>query len=339
MQIVDNAPEMALDDPKFIEAMAQIASKKVEKADTSVETKPDDNSTPTPSAKTDVKPAVKQEEAASSAEELDTDEGAENDESPEKLKARVRGLQAELSRRKGNADKVNELELQLAKIQGQLEQANKPSKGDTTLEDAIRKLDDKGLITKQTDWEDDLADARARYASAEERGDDTAMSKHGQRIAYAKHVLSSIRTETLERSVNRQKQAEVEKNEADAVRTEFDEMYKAVNTEYPDFQDKESDLWKAGDKEYRSHPEMMRRLGPVGEVVAAALAIIKNPQLVQRSEASARRDVVGKLEKSVKKALSTGGGAPSTGRTVVPSIDSADGLAEFNRLIDKIKGG
>lgn len=342
MDIVDNAPEMALDDPKFADMLSKITPKgeakapvpKTEpvKSESTTDGKSDTTEASSASAKTDPdeKPA-------------ESDEGTDNDESPDKLKARIRGLQAELTRRKGNADKVSELELQLAKVQGQLEQINKAPKGTTAeneLETAIKALDDKALISKQTDWDDELADARARYASAEERGDEQALAKQAQRITYAKKVISAIRTESKERTERKQTEDEQSKAHGAKIKTEFDEMYNTMNTEFPDFQDKESELWKAGNKEYLSNPAMMRVLGPAGEIVAAALAILKNPHLItQRSETSVRRDVVGKLEQGVKKALSVGAAAPKTGRTTVPAVDTGEGLAEFNRLVDKIKGG
>ncbi len=337
MQIVDNSPEMDLNDPKFAEMLTAIKPA----GETKVEPKAEEKAEP---EKKDVK--VDDKKPASSAEDqvLDTEED-DNDESPDKLKARIRGLQAELTRRKGNADKVSELELQLAKVQGQLEEASKkPSAKETenTIEAAVQKLDTKALIAKQTDWEDELADARARYAAAEDRGDRDAMSDHGKRITYAKTVLSAIRTETLERGERKQKEDAEAQTEATTIKAEFDSMYDALDTQFPEFKDKDSALWKAGNKEYIDHPKIMKRLGPAGEIVAAALAVLKNPELVgksKQSESSARKEVVRNLETGLKKALSTGAAAPSTGRTVVPAVDSGEGLAEFNKLVDRIKGG
>ena len=341
MNIVDNAPEMDLNDPKFSEMLASI--KPGVKAD---EAKPEAKAEekPAPAEKKDVKPADKPKEPASSAENTEDDTEDGDDDSPEKLKARVRGLQAELARRKGNADKVNELELQLAKVQGQLEEAAKRTAETKpkTIETAIRELDTKTLIAKQTDWEDELADARARYAAAEDRGDKDSMTEHGQRISYAKTVLSAIRTETLERGERKQKEDADAQSEATTIRAEFDAMYEVLDTQFPEFKDKDSALWKAGNKEYLDHPKIMQRLGPAGEIVAAALAVVKNPDLIGKKvkdESSVRKEVVRNLETGLKKALSTGAGAPSTGRTVVPSVDTGDGLAEFNKMVDRIKGG
>lgn len=332
MEIQDSSPEMDLTNPAQFEEL--VAKAKTTKADP-VEEKPKDE------PKTDVKETKEASSAPEPEEEVEPVEGDETEETPDKLKARIRGLQAELTRRKGNAEKVNELEVQLSRVQGQLEQLNRaPKSNETALEDAIKKLDDRALVSKQTDWDDELADARARYAQAEDRGDEKAMERHGSRINYAKKVLSAIRVESLERVERKQQTADAVKDEQAKVKTELDSMYSVLTESYPDFQDNTSELWKAGDAEYKAHPEIMKRLGAAGEIVAAAMAVLKNPNLVtQTTESSARREVVNKLEAGVKKALRSGASSPTTGRTVVPQVSTGEGLAKFNEMVDRIKGG
>jgi hypothetical protein len=94
-------------------------------------------------------------------------------------------------------------------------------------------------------------------------------------------------------------------------------------------------LWKAGNDAYLSHPELMKRLGAAGDIVAAALAVLKT----HKPEAAARRAVVSKLETGLKKSLQAGAASPSTGRGPALSIDTPEGLAQFNAYIDKVKGG
>lgn len=332
MEIQDSSPEMDLTNPAQFEEL--VAKAKTTKADP-VEEKPKDE------PKTDVKETKEASSAPEPEEEVEPVDGEETEETPDKLKARIRGLQAELTRRKGNAEKVNELEVQLSRVQGQLEQLNRaPKSNETALEDAIKKLDDRALVSKQTDWDDELADARARYAQAEDRGDEKAMERHGSRINYAKKVLSAIRVESLERVERKQQTADAVKDEQAKVKTELDSMYSVLTESYPDFQDNTSELWKAGDAEYKAHPEIMKRLGAAGEIVAAAMAVLKNPNLVtQTTESSARREVVNKLEAGVKKALRSGASSPTTGRTVVPQVSTGEGLAKFNEMVDRIKGG
>jgi hypothetical protein len=84
----------------------------------------------------------------------------------------------------------------------------------------------------------------------------------------------------------------------------------------------------------------MARLGPLGEVVAAAMAVIRNPALANKTASpAARRDVIGSLEKSIKKSLSTGVSSPTTTRSPSVDVGTPDSLAAFNAMIDKIKGG
>lgn len=336
MEIQDNSPEMDLTDTaKFEELVA--------KAKVTSDAKEPVADPPAKVEKPDVKPKTEDASSASETDQADDKpaDGDDTEETPDKLKARIRGLQAELTRRKGNADKVNELEVQLSRVQGQLEQLNKaPKSAEVTLEDAIKKLDDRALIGKQTDWDDELADARARYAQAEDRGDEKAMEKHGGRINYAKKVLSAIRVESLERVDRKQQTADAAKTEQATIKSELDGMYSSLTETFPDFQDNTSELWKAGNDEFKAHPEIMKRLGPAGEIVAAALAVLKNPELItQRSESEARREVVGKLEAGVKRALRPGASSPTTGRAVVPQVTTGEGLAKFNEMVDRIKGG
>lgn len=318
-EIVDNSPEMALDDPRMAEFLSAVKAPK-----------------PEPKAeKADVKPEVPASSAETKPEGKDD---ADLDESPDHLKARIRGLQAELTRRKGNSDRVEALE---AELQDLREKVNKPA-AQTSEFDWIMKLDDEALASKQTDWDDELADARAKYGRAEEAGDERAMERQGQRIITAKKTLSAFRKETLDRTKRMQAEADAAKSEAQSIHSEISAMHEVVSENFPEMLDQSSELWQAGNKIFNSHPALMARLGPLGQVVAAALAVVQHPELsVKRGSVGARREVLGTLEKSVKKALSTGASAPTTTRSVdyMGAVDSGDNLAKFNAMIDRIKGG
>jgi hypothetical protein len=156
----------------------------------------------------------------------------------------------------------------------------------------------------------------------------------------AKRTLSAFRKEILDRGSRRQNEKEAAQREYSTVQSEIESMHSAVQEQFEDFMNPETELWKAGNAEFNAHPALMARLGPLGEVVAAALAVVKHPELVaKKGTASARKEVIGKLEKSVKHALSTGASAPSTNQPVNYDVSSADGLAAFNAMIDKFKGG
>lgn len=303
MHIVDNSPEMALDDPRIQEVLAGKDGAE-------------------PKAKTDDKPKATVSSAAAEPEDKEVDP----------KDAEIAGLKAELARRKGNADKLEALEGEIK----QLRETKSEAKNEFIW---IQKLDDDALASKQTDWDDELADARARYARAEEQGDENAMARQGQRVLNAKRHVAAFRKEILDRGRRETAAHEDAKREFTAVQAEIESMQDSVSEAFPDFTDQNSALWKAGNDEYLGHPELMKRLGPLGEIVAAALAVVKHPELVKRDTKNARREVIGSLEKSVKAALSTGASAPSVQRPVNIDVSSGEGLQAFNAMIDKIKGG
>jgi chromosome segregation ATPase len=327
MQIVDNAPEMDPNSPEFGKILAQMSAQTVEKEAEQTDVKEEASSAPPAPQPDQPAPEEKHEE--------------QEEETPEKLKARIRGLQAELTRRKGNAEKVSELEAQLARVQSQLDTLTKaPRQQEETIEDLVRKLDDKALVSKEVDWNDELTDARTRYAQAEERGDEKAMERHASRIMYAKKVLAALKAESSERRERKQLEAEQLRTEQAKVKAELESMYSLVMQNFPEFKDQNSDLWKAGKAAYDANPELMKRLGPASEIVAAAVAVLENPHLVKgKTEAEARKAVVSKLESGLKKSLQVGATSPTTARIPIPSVDTSEGLAQFNALVDRLKGG
>lgn len=316
--IVDNSPELDLADPKTLEILANLG-------------KP---------VKEPVKEkGVKEAGVSPASVKVEKTDEAEEDaeiETDAELRAQVKGLKAELARRSGNAEKVEDLESKLEAVQEQL----KAKRTEDPLHDAISKLDDKALSEKQTDWDDELADARARYVRAEENGDALLLDKAAKRIQYARQVISAMRDEVLQRTERKQKESERQRTEVDTIGTELGDMYDTVSGAFPDFQDPETELWKAGDAEYRAHPALMSKMGPAGEIVAAALAIAKLGKSADKGEAATRREVLSTIDKGLGKALTKGAASPTTGRTVdFGGLDSGEKLAAFNAYIDKIKGG
>ena len=320
-QIVDNSPEMDLNDPKFAEMLTSV------------------NPTPEPEEGVKVEKATPSPVVAQDAGELEpTDD-------PSVLKSQIRGLKAELTRRSGNADKVEELEGQLQNLQGQLQAMQAQPQTQTKTDDlseAIAKLDDEGVISKLTDWQDELAAARAKYERYEEVGDEAQRAQAAQRITNAKRVISALNKETVVRTERKSQQTEQLRTEAEVINTEINNMYEVVNETFPDFLDQSSDLWKAGNEEYLNHPTLMKKMGPTGEIVAAALAVIKLQNGKQsKGVAATRRDVISRIDKGFNKALSAGAASPSTGRTVDygASLGNQENLAQFEAMVSKIKGG
>lgn len=319
--VVDNSPEMPLDDPRVAEFLAKAEGREVE---------------PKPEEKKGVKakPAASPAREKAADDATDEDEGV--DETREQLKAQRDGLKAELARRQGNSAKVDELEQELAAIKTKL---TAPTESKFSW---VRKLDDDALASKHTDWDDELSDARAKYGRAEEAGDERAMERQGQRILAAKETLSAFRKETLDRTRREAADAEANSREAQSIQSEIDEMHDAVADAYPEMLTKGSEQWEAANKEFIEHPKLMQQLGPLGEIVAIAMSHIRNPELGGKKTASAaRKDVLGKLDKGIKRSLSTGATAPSTQRSVdyTGAVGDADGLAKFNAMIDRFKGG
>ena len=316
--IVDNSPEMPLDDPRVAEFLAKAQGDPVKPQADSEGVKPKPAASPAP-----VKPDDKSDDES-------------EDETAEQLKAQRDGLKAELARRKGNSDQVEALRAELAAVK---EKLAKPTENEFSW---IVKLDNDALASKQTDWDDELADARSKYGRAEEAGDERAMERQGQRILQAKKTLSAFRRETLDRTKRNQDEAEELRTQTQSIRSEIDAMRDTVETQLPDLLDHDSALWKAGNEEFNAHPELMARLGPLAEIVAAAMAVVRNPDLRGgKSTSKVRKEVISNLDKGIKRSLSTGASAPTTSRAVDYSgaINSGDDLMKFNAMIDKFKGG
>lgn len=306
MQIVDNSPELDLSDPKQAALLTGTPVKEEPKVESKEEPKVEPNAEV---------PPVEEEEP------VDKD-------------AQIKGLKAELARRNGQSDKIRELELELAKKQG----ASEAKETGDPVAKAISDLADKDLITKQTDWEDELAAARAKYERAEETQNETALQNAQNRIAHAKRVLTALKQEVVDRQERRAFERDAQKTEANQLKSELDSMYADVTEVFPDFQDPSTELWKAGNEEYKANPELMKRLGPAGELVAAAMAILKNGGK-GTGNAATRKEVLNSIDKGFGKALSKGASTPATAKTPNWNINNGEDLQKFNEYIDKIKGG
>ncbi len=310
-EIVDNSPELDLSDPATTEILANLTSPKEEK--------------------------VEAKDVKETPEVSSTQVKVEPEKEPDS-EAQIKGLKAELSRRQGNADKVHELEVELARLQGEMKSTK------TTVDplmDAIQKLDDKDVLDRQTDWEAELSIATAKWERAEDAQNQDALRLAGERITRAKSMLSLLRREVMERSDRKHTARSVQEKETQTLTTELTGMYDSVAEAFPAFNEEGSDLWNAGQEVYKANPALMTKLGPAGEVVAAAMAIIKFPNLVKGGDAATRKDVLKKIDKGFGKVLSTGGNSPSSSRSVDYSnaVGTSEGLAKFEDMISKLKGG
>lgn len=247
----------------------------------------------------------------------------------------VQALKAELARRKGQAAKVADLERQLERIQAQLAQAQQDTEAarrqssQNTLEAAIAKLDDQTILTRQTDWEDELIDARVALYTAQQESEKKAAV---DRIQWAKQVLAGLRRESQSRINHQVNQRLVEKDIRQTANQEISSLYESFSQQYPDLHNKDSALWKASNDEYLTHPTLMKSLGPLGEIVAIASAIGKNPDLVGRK---ASEKLLDNLEQATRKGPSLKGSTSSV--KGVPDYSSMP-IDEFEKVVAKMKG-
>ena len=259
----------------------------------------------------------------------------------EDAEKRIKGLQAELSRRKGNAEKVEQLQSELAYMKGQLDTLTK-SKGTTNeLSDVISKMDEETLLERKDQWTEELASLRGKFDRAEEQGDTEQMQNLGSRIAHARKIMKAIQTEDRTRSETKRTQHEQKSTEAETVKAELTGMFTTVTELHPEFLDENSDLWNAGQEQFNAYPILMEKLGGAAQVVAAALAIVKHPELVsQQSSTEVRKEVLHNIDKGLSKALSVGTRLTPGRTTATPNIavDTAENLAAFNRMVEKVKG-
>ena len=309
--------------PEFATMLADMKSRS-----TSAEAPTDDKKdTPASSAeegkeKQDTtKTEVKSEKAEAKAEAKE--EKAETD--PGKLQAQVNGLKAELKRvreQRQNPEELAKLNEKIANLQGRLEQLSKHP-----AEKAAPTYTDEQLIGMQTDWQEVLADAKAK--------DDA------DRTAQAKHQLSLINKELHQRAIDGGQAKGQATTERDGLVQEATSLYEEALTLFPDLNDKESELWKAANTEYTKRPRFMKALGPYADAIAVSMAIAKNPKLIGTGDEAkagkeARKQLLDTIEKTADKALLKGSGSATSTQKFDFSTATA---TDVQAIADRIKRG
>ena len=276
-------------------------------------------------------------EASSSeaAEEPDADE----------LKAQLEALTKELNRvRKGKTEsshEVQELREQLANVQGQLEMmVRQGTQGGDEGKVKLAKYSDEELVKGQTEWEEELLDARDAMRKARTDNDEATFQKASKEAGVARTTLNAIRKELLERTKRVGAEQARAQSEASEIVQEIAGLYETAYEAYPDLKDRESEIWKAGNDAYNRHSKLMKQLGPLGELVAVSLAITENPELVPgggtKKAASARKELLSEINKTAEKSLIKGGG---TGKQkTIPDFNSMP-KQQFEAMIHKLKMG
>lgn len=282
------------------------------------------------SKKTDV------EDTSSSEDSEETDTGD--------LKSQLTALTKELNRvRKSKTEssaEVQGLREQLANVQGQLEAMARSQKDSDTGEGRLDKYSDEQLIQGQTEWEEEIYNAKEAMRQARTDGNDAAYAKANRDLATARATITAIRKTLLERSKRvgaEQAQAQTEANE---LVQEVAGLYNQAYESFPDLKDRESALWQAGNEAYHKHPKLMKQLGPLGELVAVVLALTEDPTLVSKNEGTAkkeaRKELLTEINERVEKSIIKGGA--TTTKKTVPDFASMP-KQDFDAMIHKIKLG
>ena len=258
----------------------------------------------------------------------------------ETLRHSIKGLKAELSRvrnqRSSSEHEASDLKDRLSRMEGRLEEL-KGSSHSTSAQESLRRLAEDKLFEADTAYEDELADARAVARLAERDGDTEGIVKANQRIMNARQMRTLIKTELSRRGDEKSTNAKSAADEQSALSGELEALFTDVYKAAPELADKNSDLWKAGQAEYRKLPLLTKKLGPLGELIATAAAISKNPHLVSRKTTE---KVLENIEQVVEKSFQKGGTAPQRGvKQDTYRIHSSADVQSFEEQVRRIKMG
>jgi len=295
-----------------------------------------------PAPKVEAKPAS----SAAPAKEEDETDGTEDIPGDDigNLKHKVSGLQAELARvrkqKSGSAEEAQVLKERIADMEGQMK-VLREGKTTSSVEDRLAKLSDEQVADNKIAWEDEMADARVIARLAEKDGDTVAVKEANQRIVDARSALKLYANEERRRIQAEASKTTNERDEHQGMATEVESLFTDLYKAAPDLKDQESDIWKAGQAEFSKLPRLMKALGPLGELVAVANAIAKNPTLIGKKVITSETGkVINAIETAADKAFQRGGSAPSSG-TIVPvtTIKSQSDLIAFEERVRAVKGG
>ena len=325
--IMDSSPEMDFNSPEFAAALAgKAVEKKEEKAKESAD-------------------ETAEKEPGSAPDEVETEKESDEKEDPSKEEdkdesepASVKALRKELKRvRAANREKDEKLESLEAKVNQLAEKSDTKELSEKDRQVVkLTKMSDPDFKRVSNEWRDELVDATAKLHVAQARGDAEAEESAKQRVARAK-VAQDLLDEAKE------KRAEVtvrSKEKEDEERGHIEESLAAIQDDFlktlPALKDHESDAFKAGEREYNRHRALMQKMGPMGQMLAVALAIIRNPKLVGRDAVAARKELINNVEEAASKALETG----VKGGTKCKGIQMPEpGTQSFEDFIERLKSG
>lgn len=329
--IIDNSPEMDYTSPEFAAVLAGGQAKKVDapKDEAAKEEKVEEPSTEETGEET---PVEETEDEASPATEEEKE--AEKSDDP-KLKALAKELKRVRALNKERDASLSIVTQKLEVLEKKVSAA--PLTADDQMVAKLVEMTDEKFADLNVRWSDELADAKAEYVVAKERGDEALTEKSLRRIETAKRATELFTKAVSSRATKKAEAENVGKAEVAAIATELDSIKKAYDTAFPELSNTKSPIFKAGLNEYKANPKLMEKLGPIGELVATALAIIKNPKLVGRDPSAVRKELVTNLEETVSTALKTAGGVGSSKGGKASAIPQFKDLTDFNEYIERIK--
>lgn len=325
MQIVDNSPEMDPTSPEFAKQLAEISAGKP-KADEKGE-----------KSEKALAPSDKEEKESPSPKPEAKDE---SEEEADDIDSKVKALKKELKRvrdsKREDEDRVTKLQEEISSLKAKVDKA--PVQGDerSRIQAALDKLDEDQLEAQLTNWDDELADARAKLALAEDRQDEAKAAQAEARISKARTVLSMTRTALRERNKKASEEKSTSEREKTDIAKDLDGIFKTYVENFPDLEDKDSKLWEAGNAMFNKYPTLMKRLGPIAELVAVSLAVSSDPKLIGKDSNKVRKDLLHNIEEAAHKSLITGG--KGGGKSKGPIVDTSN-MEAFEAYIEKVKSG
>ena len=291
---------------------------------------------------TDVKDKADPSSGKTAEKETESDKEIEGDaeETADTLKKQIAGLKAELTKRKGKHEQVEQLskELDAAKAELKKHEAADP---DAKLNAAVAKLSADELTEERIKFQERQADAYADLKIAKRDGDTEAQQHAADRILENRKVLAAIEKGRKELAERQKTAAAGEKDFTEKLTKEVEDIFKDALELHPSLKDENSALFKAGDAEFRKRPVLMQAMGQsMGELVSLAYAILRNPELVSGVKAQdVRKDLTKQLDEKLSKSFVKGGG--SQGTKVAPNYSEVaeTNMAEFEKIVAKAKGG
>lgn len=326
--IMDNSPEMEFGSAEYLAALAG-ASKPAEKKAES------------PKDEADEKVENEKPESTSDEAEAEKDEHEDKDLEPDENEpASVKALRKELKRvRAANRDKEDKLE----KLEAQVTELAKKSdtKDKTDAEktvDKLVKMADADYDRVKGEWDDERIEAAAALSTALANRDEDAAKEARARVQRAKSALALIGDADKERAKIAVRASDEDREVTEAIETSLGEVQDTFYKALPGLKDPDSDAFKAGEKEFNRHKVLMKKMGPAGQMLAVALAIIRNPKLVGRDPVETRKELINNVEEALTKGLNAGvkGGGAAKGVVNMPSLENPQAFEDY---IERLKGG